>query len=123
LPDFTPIDHKDQFANRRQVSQQFTHERHVKALILNPIILYPATVSFDPTVSFGLIGRFAGDGWQLTASGLHDSPRYRSQCVQIASKITFWFGRKQLFHCHSDGTIYPTIVYKSTPVLPWREIT
>ena len=40
MPDFTIIDYKDQFADRRQVGQQLTYERQVKSLILNAFILF-----------------------------------------------------------------------------------
>jgi hypothetical protein len=105
------------------MSQQLTHERKVKCFILNEFILHPATVPFDPTVSFGPIRCSASNGRQLTASGLDYPSRHRCQRAQPTSRITLWFSRKQLFHSHSDGTIDSTIVHWFTPVLPCREKT
>ena len=87
----------------------------------NAFILYPVAKAFDPTVGFGMIWRFSCDGWQLITSRLYNACYHRGQRGQHASKVAFWFSRKQLFHGHSDGTIYATIVHWFTPVLPCRE--
>ena len=72
----------------------------------NAFILYPVAKAFDPTVGFGMIWRFSCDGWQLITSRLYNACYHRGQRGQHASKVAFWFSRKQLFHGHSDGTIY-----------------
>ncbi len=119
MPNFTAIDHKDQFADFCQIRQQLTHKWQVKSLNLNSFILYPATVAFDPTVRFSQIRRFSSNRWQLTTPGLDDASYQGCHCGQPARKVAFRFAWKQLFHGHSNGTIYSTIVHWFTPVLPW----
>ena len=66
MPDFAPVDDKDQLSDLRQAEQQLAHKGQVIAFIIHTLILYPASVAFDPTVRFGMIGCFASNGRQLT---------------------------------------------------------
>src|SRR4030065_103352 len=116
MPDFTPDDDKDQLPDLRQADQQSAHEGQVIAFIIHTLVLDPATVEFDPTVCFGMIGCFASNGGQLTTLAQHNATDQRCQCVQHTSLIPLRFCRKQLSHCYSNGTINPTIVNRGSPL-------
>src|SRR3972149_10705543 len=120
MPDFTPVDDKDQLSDLRQAEQQAAHKGQVIAFIIHTLVLDPATVAFDPAVGFGMIGCFASNAGQLTTLAQYNATDHRRQCVQHANLIPLRFCRKQLSHRYSNGTIDPTIVtHGLTPVLPW----
>src|SRR3972149_1065785 len=124
MPNFTSVNDEDQFSTTGQMVQQLAHKRQVIAFIVDPLILDPATVAFDPAVGFRTIRGLAGYAGQLATLTQHNPADHRRQCGQHAGLVTFRFGRKQLPHGCSDGTIYATIVtHWFTPVLPWMEIT
>ena len=124
LPDFTPVNDEDQFTNTSQMMQQLAHKRQVITFVVDPLILDPATVAFDPAVGFRWIRGLAGYGGQLATLTQHYATDHRRQRGQHAHLVAFRFGRKQLPHSCSDGTIYTTIVtHGFTPVLPWLEKT
>jgi len=110
MPNFTPVDDKDQLPDLRQAEQQLAHKGQVIAFIIHTLILDPATVAFDPAVSFGMIRCFASNAGQLTTLALHNATDHRRQCTQHACLIPLRFCRKQLPHRYSNGTIDPTIV-------------
>src|SRR4030066_900276 len=107
---FTPIDNKNQFTYLCKNGQQITNERQVIAFIINAFILNPTTVTLDPTIGFGQIGRFSRDRRQLATLSLDNPGDHRSQGVQHAGFVPFWFSWQQLFDSHSNGTIHSTIV-------------
>ena len=122
LPDFTPVNDENQFTDTSQMVQQLAHKRQVITFIVDPLVLDPATVPFDPAVGFGMIGGFAGYGGQLATLTQYNPADHRRQRGQHAHLVAFRFSRKQLSHGCSYGTIYATIVtHGFTPVLPWPE--
>ena len=91
LSNFAAIDDEHQLADGCQPVEQFLHKGQVIGFILNPFILDPAAVTFDPAVCLGVIRCFASDGWQLATLTQHNATHQRCQCGQHACGIPFRF--------------------------------